>query len=179
MFVLSIIRNYSDQIACDIGTDAGYFIKLLERSMRNNYIVDDIDIHKESIMVAHKLIPRADFIVADARKIPIKNSAFQLILCLETLENINHNEIVLQEISCISAAGSLVILSTPNENNLIFKIFKFIYERLLKLDLQHVNKIEKELMLELIRSDYCYIDCKLFLFSDFYIMTKKFLYDIT
>jgi len=66
---------------------------------------------------------------ADGEYVPLVNNFFDLVLCCETLEHVNNEIAVLNEINRISKKDSILVISVPIEFGLIL-LFKQIIRRL-------------------------------------------------
>lgn len=70
------------------------------------------------------------FLAGDAYRLPFKNSFFDIVICGEVLEHLEHPETCLREIKRILKDDGTVLISTPNGSNpvtvlgRIFKKFK-------------------------------------------------------
>ena len=95
-----------------------------------------IDVSLLDIAFAERLkeLLKADnvtFVVGDADRLPFQDSLFDIVICSEVLEHLDHPEACLKEIRRILKNGGTALISTPNENNLITKfpkIFKIAHK---------------------------------------------------
>jgi SAM-dependent methyltransferase len=62
----------------------------------------------------------------DNKKMPIKDSTYDLIVCFETLEHTLYPKQVLREIKRISKKDATLFFSMPNEYNFIQRIYHFL-----------------------------------------------------
>lgn len=56
-------------------------------------------------------------VLADACRLPFTGACFDVILCLEVLEHISHQQALLAEIFRVAAPGATVVLTTPSYSN--------------------------------------------------------------
>lgn len=67
---------------------------------------------------------RKNVVKGDAQSIPFRNSTFNSLVCGELIEHLENPKKFLQECKRILKKNGLIILSTPNKNSLINKLFK-------------------------------------------------------
>jgi 2-polyprenyl-3-methyl-5-hydroxy-6-metoxy-1,4-benzoquinol methylase len=79
------------------------------------YTVKGIDLSSESIETAKKLntFDNASFECIDAEKF-VGKEAFDVIVCSEVIEHLNHPEVLLKTISQIISPDGIVIITVPN-----------------------------------------------------------------
>lgn len=105
-----ICDNQRMLIGCDLNWDNGlYFAQenILLNQWENVYIIQSI----------------GEFL-------PLKDSLFDLILCLDTLEHVNNEDEVIEEIYRVSTEDATLIISLPVEFGLILllkQIFRYIF----------------------------------------------------
>lgn len=133
-------------------------IRVLEIGIGNKTVSNIIELHlremESSKMITmdidHSLKPD---IIADVRHIPFKNNSFDIVLCFETLEHINHKDLgdALVEIKMVTK--KYILLSIPHNSmylSFMVKIPKMhIRTFSVTSDLLSYNKIEKEHFWEL------------------------------
>lgn len=123
-----------------------------------------IDIYPQAIKYAQKKYPKIHFRVADAQALPFKNSLFDLMFCLETLEHVVSPSKVLKEIKRCLKRGGRAIISMDTGTQLFRMIwffwtkfgrgkvwqdshlYGFNYQRLKKMILAEGFLIEREII---------------------------------
>jgi len=90
--------------------------------------VTGLDLYKKSIDYAIKRHPEVNFVVADARQIPFKDNAFDLITCIETLEHIPDNSRVIAEIHRVLKRGGNFII-VQDTDSFIFNIVWMLWTK--------------------------------------------------
>jgi len=90
-------------------------------------VICGIDIDEKKIKLAAKFAEEigADnvfFAIGDAKKIPFKNDAFDMVICSQVLEHIPDPEAVIEEIIRVSNDAVLIDVPTP-----IWEIWHFFY----------------------------------------------------
>jgi len=98
----------------DIGFGSGIIEDLIYKDQIKANIFG-IDIARQSVRIAQKKMPNADFCVGSILKLPYKNSQFDCVLALEILEHIQpHNTFkALFEVNRVLKKGGCFIVSIP------------------------------------------------------------------
>lgn len=102
----------------DIGCADGTFTKVIFEKTKAENIVG-IDVLKSSIDYVKRRFTRnkkMKFRVADAHNLPIQNSEFDAVFCLETLEHVVDPIKVIQEIYRVLKDGGYAVILVPSEN---------------------------------------------------------------
>lgn len=106
----------------DIGCHGGTFTEKIISKTGNKKIYG-VDISPSAIKLVQTRIPNGHFMVADAHKLPFKNSFFEEVVCLEVLEHVDNPSQVVAEIWRVLKKRGWVIILIPTDNFL----FKFIW----------------------------------------------------
>lgn len=123
---------------CDIGCEIGHDIFEIYDSYKLKYNLEftGIDINNEAINIARERSKireeqKFKFITCDIEKDFnfISNEKYDIIIISEVFEHLKNPKLFLENIKKILNEKSIIILSTPNLNNLTLKIL-----RILKLD---------------------------------------------
>lgn len=87
-----------------------------------------LDLYFKAIKLAKKIYPQVNFVVADARSMPFGDNNFDAVVCVEALEHIPNNHLVLKEIKrVLKKSGKLIVVQ--DTDNWVFKIIWFIWTR--------------------------------------------------
>ena len=117
--VRSLLKDISVEIL-DVGCADGTLTAKIAESLPKSKVTG-LDLYKSAINYAKKRYPHLDFVVADARKMPFKNSYFDTVICVETLEHIPDNQKVVKEIHrVLKRKGTLVI--AQDTDSLVFNL---------------------------------------------------------
>ncbi|QQG43523.1 MAG: class I SAM-dependent methyltransferase [Candidatus Daviesbacteria bacterium] len=122
--VLKVIKEVEGPIL-DVGCHSGTFTQQILKKIGGQDIYG-IDVSRSAIALAKKRLPFGHFEVADAVKLPFKNSFFSGIFCLEMMEHVDDPRAVLKEIKRVAKAGSRIYILVPSENKL-FQIIWFLW----------------------------------------------------
>lgn len=95
----------------EIGCGEGFVTSLTKEVLSPELLIGS-DYSSEWLARAKKFHPESQFMVIDARKIPFRDSAFDLILAIEVLEHVDGPEAALDEIA--RATSKWAIISVPN-----------------------------------------------------------------
>ncbi len=90
---------------------------LLEEKLQKKFTsLTGIDTNASDIEIAGKSgIKNAEFLVADAEKLPFKNSTFDKIICSEVLEHVDDDAKAIREMHRVLKAGGKVIITVPQK----------------------------------------------------------------
>lgn len=108
-------RFVKNKIVLDVGCWTGQFEKLAYKISKK---IVGIDPKAEAIKLAKKELPKVDFLIAGADKLPFSNSYFDTVLMMDVIEHLpKESEIsVLKEIRRVIKPGGILIISTPNKH---------------------------------------------------------------
>lgn len=96
----------------DIGCGEGLVLRQLRRLWPQTYI-DGLDIEMELMAVAQKLVPDIHYLGGSVYHLPLPTMSYDLVLCTEVLEHLEHPESALAEITRVGS--EYFLLSVPNE----------------------------------------------------------------
>lgn len=105
----------SGKSVVDIGSGSGYGSQILEGF--SDYV--GIDIDKQSVDFSNEKYGSESliYIQGDATNIPLENEIADVVVSFETLEHVNHPELIVQEARRILKPNGLFIFSTPDRDN--------------------------------------------------------------
>lgn len=112
--IKKFIKNTASPVL-DIGCGNGAFS--MEIAKRSCTFVVGLDINRKDVSFAKKVartrkINNVDFLIADAKKLPLRTGVFKAAICLEVLEHIQEDYMVLSESSrVLEKDGQLIITS--------------------------------------------------------------------
>lgn len=106
----------------DIGSGSGHGSQIL--SGFKDYVGVDID--TESVEIANTLYgsTKVRFVQADATAIPLEGGIADVVICFETLEHVNHPELIVQEAKRLLKPEGYFIFSTPDRDNYNAALFE-------------------------------------------------------
>lgn len=121
-----IVNNLTFKKCLDIGCASGYMISQIATLYpQSEYF--GIDVYDKAISYARKHYLHIKFQVASADKLPFKNNSFDLIICYETIEHVEHPLECLKEMRRILNKDGTVILAMDS-GSLLFRIVWFFWE---------------------------------------------------
>lgn len=92
-------------VGCNSGTQT---FRLLKKYPSSRFV--GVDFLKTAIKYGQSKYPEIEFVLADAGQLPFKNSSFDLVLCLETLEHlVDPGEALAEMKRCLARNGYLII----------------------------------------------------------------------
>lgn len=110
----------------DVGCAGGNMTNIISHIFPKSYIVG-VDIYEKAINYARRHYPHIEFLVADAHHLPFKTSAFDLVVCYETIEHVLNPYKTLKEIKRVTNKGGTAIVAMDS-GNLLFRIVWWIWE---------------------------------------------------
>lgn len=124
-------RRKSDLCILDAGCgDALPLFILASNSKSKNIDFYGMDASKLDITFAENLRPLLNFNnitfeIGNIEKLPYQDSFFDIVVCSEVLEHMEHSEDFLLEIKRVLKNNGIAIISTPNEDNTAIRIRRF------------------------------------------------------
>jgi len=110
----------------DLGCDGGMFTQMLTRHGE----VIGLDISRSFLENAYRRYRGPHLLLGDAQNLPLRGDLFHTASCLELLEHVSHPRRVVEEISRVLRKGGELILSIPNEDNILWRIVWLFWERI-------------------------------------------------
>ena len=117
--ILKYINN-NTEFVLDVGCCPGLFNDIF----KDKFILG-IDIDKSELLKAKNKNPHANYILANAEQLPIKNRKFDFVMTREILEHLNKPKIALSEINQVMKDDAIMYFSTPSmefKNMLYMKV---------------------------------------------------------
>jgi ubiquinone/menaquinone biosynthesis C-methylase UbiE len=105
----------------DVGCGEGFILQQLRKNNLGKHL-EGVDPMPQAIEVGKKLHPHLKLKLGDIYKLPYKDNAFDLVMCCEVLEHLEHPEKGLKEL--IRVSKKYVVLSVPNEPH--FTVQRFL-----------------------------------------------------
>lgn len=112
----------------------------------------DIDPDKLDFMktkVGNKLL------YMDVSNLEFPDESFDLVLFIEAIEHLETRNTALSEISRVLRPGGTVIIATPDDSKILWKIIQFLYDKLMTggYEEEHINLLTKDSLIQLARSN--------------------------
>ncbi|HIE60107.1 MAG TPA: methyltransferase domain-containing protein [Persephonella sp.] len=115
----------------DIGTGTGEILKKINESYPNIYLIG-VDISFSMLKLAKKKLPKANFILADAHNLPLKNQTITNIFFSLTFRHLNYKDILRSLKKILKKEGEISILEIPKPSKFIYFLIiifmKFIFK---------------------------------------------------
>jgi ubiquinone biosynthesis O-methyltransferase len=67
-----------------------------------------------------------DFLAGDAQELPFEDGSFDVVVCSEVIEHVDHPGNVLSEINRVLVPGGVLVLSTPNTKSYYVKLWQVL-----------------------------------------------------
>ena len=115
-----------DDVVLDIGCGSG--VQLQQISARNVRMTIGMDVNRNALIYAYnKKIQNANFIIADAKHLPIKTDKISKIVCAEIIEHLNDPDQLIAESKRVLKPGGSIVITTPNERS-IWGIYEILWD---------------------------------------------------
>jgi 2-polyprenyl-3-methyl-5-hydroxy-6-metoxy-1,4-benzoquinol methylase len=99
--------------AVDVGCGTGHALLALQRRLPA-VALTGLDYAAVGVARARALLPAATFVVGDLYDAALSAGAYDLVLCLETLEHLTDPAAAVVELRRLCAPGGRVVLTVPN-----------------------------------------------------------------
>lgn len=100
----------------DVGCGAGDFIEAFSYYLPKEVELFGVDISRLAVREAKKRELRAEFIVADAEKLPFSDAYFDVVTCFDIIEHVEKPALVFEEASRVLKKGGILQAFVPTEN---------------------------------------------------------------
>ena len=115
----------------DIGTGTGEILKKINESYPNIYLIG-VDISFSMLKLAKKKLPKANFILADAHNLPLKNQTITNIFFSLTFRHLNYKDILRSLKKILKKEGEISILEIPKPSKFIYFLIIFFMKFIFK-----------------------------------------------
>ena len=130
--VLTLADGYGDAAVLVIGCGSSPLITHFSDAV-------GIDMDPGKIEFMKRKAPRQKFLVMDARDLKFEDNRFDLIFCLEVIEHIRGCDKVMSEIRRVLRSRGKVIISTPDNGKILWRVIQLFYNRLAPYGLDHIS----------------------------------------
>lgn len=113
----------------DVGCGEGYFLRRLVD--KKGVALKGVDISDANLSFARRLVPKAGFLNADARRLPFDDSSFDCVTCLEVLDHFTDSDAILGEARRVLEDGGTLILSVPDAKSPVWNTAWWLWTRTL------------------------------------------------
>ena len=130
--VLTLADGYGDAAVLVIGCGSSPLITHFSDAV-------GIDMDPGKIEFMKRKAPRQKFLVMDARDLKFEDNRFDLVFCLEVIEHIRGCDKMVSEIRRVLRSGGKVIISTPDNGKILWRVIQPFYNRLAPYGLDHIS----------------------------------------
>ena len=117
----------------DIGCNMGQIVFFINNvlNVKNKLLFHGVDISPVDIAIAAETgkklgLDNVTFEVGDAENLDFKSGSFDILYSSEVIEHLERPEKFLEEIKRVVKPGGTAIITTPNKNNSVMKVKKFL-----------------------------------------------------
>lgn len=119
--IADLVESVAPQKILDVGCGEGFVIRHL-LVQNEKLIMEGIDRDEDSLKIASKLNPQANFKVGSIYNLPFEENSFDLVICLEVLEHLDAPSKALVELKRVT--NKYCLISVPHEP--LFRISNFL-----------------------------------------------------
>jgi hypothetical protein len=113
-------------VILDIGCGSGVQLRALD--IQSPGLLIGTDLNRNALLFAkNKNLPNSEFIIADARHLPIRDRTINRIISAEIIEHLNEPELLITETHRILKNGGSIVITTPNEHS-IWGAYEFFWD---------------------------------------------------
>ncbi len=123
-FIINRIPKETKLKILNVGCGAGF---LSERLKKLGHFVVSIDVNDLAIEYAKR--KNIDIIKADAKILPFKDEVFDIVLCIDVLEHIREDEIVLKSINRVLKRRGRLLIVVPAGKKLTYHDYRLGHYR--------------------------------------------------
>lgn len=113
---LSYLNLPNTSKVLDIGSGLGRNLNTLQQFFDKIFAVDISEFALQKSRQNHG--NGLNYLVADVQKPPFKKKFFDLVICTEVIEHLNHQESAIEAIAQVLKLGGYLVVSSPNYSNL-------------------------------------------------------------
>ena len=96
----------------DAGCGEGFITNLIAANIQNADIIG-LEYADEALEIARKMNPQLTYVQGNIYNMPFKDNAYEVVICTEVLEHLEHPESALKEL--MRVCGKYLIITVPNE----------------------------------------------------------------
>jgi 2-polyprenyl-3-methyl-5-hydroxy-6-metoxy-1,4-benzoquinol methylase len=111
--VLAICQKYIHGRVIDIGCGSGGFLQLLAQREGHERLYG-IDFSASSLTRCHRVMAEGGFVQSDIYHLGCHDESFETVICMETIEHLEHPDEAMREVRRVCSRDGLVIITIPN-----------------------------------------------------------------
>lgn len=132
--ILKMFPDLTNSLVLDLASGGGYYSKIAYE--RNALNVVTFDLSPVCVAASGKSIEQScpgqfSGIIADATYLPIRNESFDFIICIDLIEHLDNDILLLEEISRILSKKGVLLIATQNSKSLNYLIEALIQRKIL------------------------------------------------
>lgn len=118
----------------EVGCGLGYFS---EKAFKMGAKVTGIDVGGKLVQKTKQRVPKGNFFVVSASKLPFKDNVFDTVLSTEVIEHVDMQQKAISEMCRVLRKGGILVITTPN------KIFKPLFDLMSLINIRPYHGNEK------------------------------------
>jgi len=119
------------KVVLDIGTGTGEILKKISNK-KDDFILIGLDVSFNMLLLAKQKVPKANFILADAHNIPVKENSIDNIFFSLTFRHLDYYSLVKNLKKILKTNGEISILEIPKPNKFLYIVILFFMKFLFK-----------------------------------------------
>lgn len=102
---------------------------------------------EEVVKIDVEKLPNVDYVVDINRdKLPFQDASLEQIFCLEVIEHLENPQFFLNEVYRVLKPYGILVLTTPNEKHLLWRLIWAVWNRSFGEEWHHQNKFNLEML---------------------------------
>lgn len=104
---------------CDVGCGPGHLFQSMIRTSKfpGEAQLVGVDFSYSALVAGGKALPNVRFVQGDAYSVPLASSTFDLVMCIETLEHLEHPKEAIRELIRLCKRGGRVVITVPDNDD--------------------------------------------------------------
>ncbi|MEM4430042.1 MAG: class I SAM-dependent methyltransferase [Thermofilaceae archaeon] len=107
------------RLLVDVGCDGGTLTEIIAECSEAERVIG-VDVKESSVRYARHVRRRGEFYVADAHRLPLRDSVADVVTMLEVLEHLSNPGEALREAHRVLKPGGLLVVLVPNARSALF-----------------------------------------------------------
>jgi|SRR3989344_731336 len=169
--LLQTIKPIRARKILDVGCGEGFTLVKIKQA-RIGEIYEGIDNSSAALKLGKKLYPKLNINKGDIYNLPYNDASFDLVICTEVLEHLEHPEKAVKELARV--AKKYIVISVPNEPFFILSNFlRGKYLRTFGNHPEHINHWTAQGFKKFIRKNKIKISCARYPFPWTLVLARK------